>query len=124
MLVIVLLSLENPDWWPFYQSWILGLKVEIVSLILSISYHRPSNLLDIAQTGLKVGHIILIVSLLALYYVNSRRRNWKSRNDEVTPLLTYMCADSHGTTITDNDNMSTPVEVAEEDIMEEGEETM
>ena len=120
VLVIVLLSSENPDWWPFYGSWILGLAVEINSLGLSISYHRPSNPLDIAQAGFKVGRTVLIVSLLALYFVKSRSRNWKSRYDEeAAPLLAHTRTDSHGIIIADNeianDNLSIPIELDEED---------
>ena len=42
----------------------------------------------------------------------------------MTPLLAHTCADSHGTIITNNNNMSTRVEVEEEDIIKEGEETI
>ena len=86
----VLANSEDLKWWPFYVSWLGALAVEATLLGLSMSYRRPFYVIEIVQTVSKVCHLILIILLLALYFVKATSKNWKVSNDEeAAPLLAH-----------------------------------
>ena len=104
VMLVLLLNSKDPKWWPFYVSWLGGFAVESTLLGLSMTYSRPSNAIEIVQTVTKVCHIALIISLLALYSVKSRNKNWKDENDEeAAPLLARQHEESGGDQIPQND---------------------
>ena len=90
VILVLLLNLEDPKWWPFYVSWLGALAVETTLLGLSLNYYCPLHPTEIAQTVFKVSHIVFIISLLALYFVTGRTKNWKGKDDEeAAPLLAH-----------------------------------
>ena len=129
----VLLSSEDPNWWPFYSFWLCALATEITLSGLSMSSFRPLSPLEYAQFGFQISRLGLLITLLVLYFVVGRSKSRSSRSDEeAAPLLAHAQENSdgsqkpgndssYGSTSTDNANKSAPANVTNEDHDNDGE---